>query len=86
MKNPFLIKLIAIIVIIASGVGLLPKFFGLAGHVVLDQLDKIPVASVAGPGISAKVVRVVDGDTVEVVFTDIPGDKEMLRLIGVDRP
>src|SRR4051794_7934977 len=38
----------------------------------------------AGPGaVSARVARVVDGDTIEIEFD---GEREDLRLIGIDTP
>ena len=40
-------------------------------------------AAVSRDGANATVVRVVDGDTVQV---DIDGQREKLRLIGVDTP
>ncbi len=80
------VALVLMIVAALSGIGILPGIWGVASNVVLQNLDKIPFDEVVDASLDANVIRIVDGDTIEVDLVP-PGDKpEMLRLIGVDTP
>lgn len=73
---------LAISILIAAGVSLYGFFATPASDTptpVLVVVSPTPGTSVA----SSEVIRVIDGDTVEVV---VNGKKESIRLIGVDTP
>ncbi len=67
--------------------------FGLAGAACTPPQQSVPggadaVPAVSGeagtsPGATGSVLRVVDGDTVDVT---LPGGRERVRLIGIDTP
>lgn len=86
MQNKFWLRLIALIVGVAATVGFLPGWLGLASNVVLSELDKVPLVAEAFDPYRVQVLRIVDGDTIEVSMPSPGGEVEMLRLIGVDTP
>lgn len=49
----------------------------------IDKVEKNSASTMTPNSISHKVIRVVDGDTIEV---DIEGKNERIRLIGIDTP
>jgi micrococcal nuclease len=54
-----------------------------AAAVAGDRLGLGPAADDGGPGVTGRVVRVVDGDTIHV---QAGGRREKVRYIGVDTP
>ncbi len=86
MQNKFWLKLILLVVGIAATVGVLPAWLGLASNVVINELDKLPVTPETFDSRVADVIRIVDGDTIEVVMVSDPHETELLRLLGVDTP
>jgi micrococcal nuclease len=58
---------------------------GTAGTAGSAGGSAVPPSAVPGSAVSATVERVVDGDTV-IVVTAEGGDRERIRLIGVDTP
>ncbi len=86
MKHKSLIGLILAIIGVLAGFGIIPAVWGPVASVVSQNLDMIPIEKIADRTMQATIVRVIDGDTVEVDLIP-PGDElEMLRLIGVDTP
>ena len=86
MGKHLFIKIACLVMTIMAGMGVVHKGWGLAANVVLEELDKVEKNPTDFSAVLADVVRVVDGDTIEVSLYGTGGDKEMLRLIGVDTP
>ncbi|MCK5565384.1 MAG: thermonuclease family protein [Planctomycetes bacterium] len=86
MGKKTLVKLACTVVLVLVGLGIVPGGWGVISNVVLEELNKTVPAEICDAPIYADVVRVVDGDTIEVEVYGVGGDKEMLRLIGVDTP
>ncbi len=86
MDRKLLTRILLVILGVLATVGIVPAWLGLASNVVLDELDKVPVSEKTFDYYSAEVVRVIDGDTIEVKMLEPPEALEVLRLIGVDTP
>lgn len=86
MRHKWIIGLVLSVVAALASFGVVPAFWGIGANVVLNELEKIPVEDVADAVLNGEVVRVVDGDTIEVRISQADGELEMLRLIGVDTP
>lgn len=52
--------------------------------IIRTELDVEATIAAASGALMAEVVRVVDGDTIDVVFSD--GSNDRVRLLGVDTP
>ncbi|MCK5617170.1 thermonuclease family protein [Candidatus Pacearchaeota archaeon] len=82
----FWLKIAATVLMILAGAGVIPQGWGLLSEFVIQNADKIEVTQESFNGYDAHVVRVIDGDTIEVKLVDTPEALEVLRLIGVDTP
>lgn len=85
-ENKFWVTMACLVVGILAGLGIIPGSWGLVSNVVLDNLDKVEVTESEFDGCLANVIRVIDGDTIEVELVTSPEHQETLRLIGVDTP
>lgn len=80
------LSLISAVVIVLAGMGAIPAWIGSLVSVAVQEYTAVASVEENQPVQIADVVRVVDGDTIEVILRGPDSVQEMIRLIGVDTP